>query len=58
MDKVIDILERIGIPYAYHHFAEGEGPDAERIRSGMRNCVRLSFRISGQGSAPLSIWKS
>ena len=27
MDKVISFLERLGIPYAYHHFAEGEGPD-------------------------------
>lgn len=27
MDKVISVLEQLGIPYAYHHFAEGEGPD-------------------------------
>ena len=30
MDKIIKILEELekqGIPYAYDHFAEGEGPD-------------------------------
>ena len=30
MDKIIQILEELekqGIPYAYDHFAEGEGPD-------------------------------
>jgi hypothetical protein len=27
MDEVINILEELGIPYAYDHFAEGEGPD-------------------------------
>lgn len=26
MDKVIKILEELGIPYAYDHFAEGESP--------------------------------
>jgi hypothetical protein len=27
MDEIITILEALGIPYAYDHFAEGEGPD-------------------------------
>ena len=27
MDEIIKILEELGIPYAYDHFAEGEGPD-------------------------------
>jgi hypothetical protein len=27
MDKIIQILEELGLPYAYDHFAEGEGPD-------------------------------
>ena len=27
MDKIIQILEERGLPYAYDHFAEGEGPD-------------------------------
>ena len=27
MDEVIQILKKLGIPYAYDHFAEGEGPD-------------------------------
>ena len=27
MQKLIDILVEIGIPYAYDHFAEGEAPD-------------------------------
>ena len=27
MDEIIKILETLGIPYAYDHFAEGEGPD-------------------------------
>ena len=27
MDEVIKILEEMGLPYAYDHFAEGEGPD-------------------------------
>ncbi len=27
MDKVIEILERLDIPYAYDHFDEGESPE-------------------------------
>jgi hypothetical protein len=27
MDKIIQILEELELPYAYDHFAEGEGPD-------------------------------
>lgn len=27
MDEVIGILEEVGLPYAYHHFAEGESPE-------------------------------
>lgn len=27
MDKLLDILKSIGIPYAYDHFAEGEAPE-------------------------------
>ena len=27
MDSLISIMESIGIPYAYDHFAEGESPD-------------------------------
>lgn len=27
MERLIAIMDEIGLPYAYHHFAEGEGPD-------------------------------
>jgi len=27
MDKLLEILAEIGIPFAYDHFAEGESPD-------------------------------
>lgn len=27
MDEVVSILEEIGIPFAYDHFAEGDAPD-------------------------------
>ena len=27
MDEVVAVLKKLGIPYAYDHFAEGEGPD-------------------------------
>ena len=27
MDNLISIMEEIGIPYAYDHFAEGESPE-------------------------------
>lgn len=27
MDKLIKIMEDMGLPYAYDHFAEGESPD-------------------------------
>ncbi len=27
MDKLLEILGKAGIPYAYDHFAEGESPD-------------------------------
>lgn len=27
MDEVLDILAEVGLPFAYHHFAEGEAPE-------------------------------
>ena len=27
MDELVKIIEEMGIPFAYDHFAEGEGPD-------------------------------
>lgn len=27
MDKIVELLEKLGIPFAYDHFAEGESPD-------------------------------
>ncbi len=27
MERLIAIMEETGLPYAYHHFAEGESPD-------------------------------
>ena len=27
MDELLAILEEIGIPFSYHHFAEGESPE-------------------------------
>ncbi len=27
MEKIVELLNRLGIPFAYDHFAEGEGPD-------------------------------
>lgn len=26
-EEVMSVMEKIGLPYAYHHFAEGESPD-------------------------------
>ena len=30
-ERVITLLENIGLPYAYHHFAEGEAPSLPYI---------------------------
>lgn len=27
MDRLLEIIKRIGLPSAYHHFAEGESPE-------------------------------
>lgn len=27
MDKLLEIMKKLGLPFAYHHFAEGESPD-------------------------------
>ena len=27
MDEVLEMLAEVGLPYAYHHFAEGESPE-------------------------------
>lgn len=27
MDEILEILAEINLPFAYHHFAEGEAPD-------------------------------
>ena len=26
-EKIADLLDQTGLPFAYHHFAEGESPD-------------------------------
>ena len=30
-ERVVAMLDRIGLPYAYHHFAEGEAPELPYI---------------------------
>ena len=27
MDKLVELLEQINLPFTYHHFAEGESPN-------------------------------
>jgi hypothetical protein len=27
MDRLVEILEELGLPFAYDHFAEGESPE-------------------------------
>ena len=27
MDEILEILTELGLPFAYHHFAEGESPE-------------------------------
>lgn len=47
MDRILDILQALGIPFAYDHFAEGESPEPPFI------CYLLSasdnFAADGQG---------
>ena len=31
MEELLQMLEEIGIPFAYHHFAEGESPESPFI---------------------------
>ena len=31
MEKLIEIMNKIGLPFAYDHFAEGESPDSPFI---------------------------
>ena len=31
MEKLLKMLEEMGIPFAYDHFAEGESPDPQFI---------------------------
>lgn len=31
MDEILELLDEIGLPNAYHHFAEGEAPDTPYI---------------------------
>ena len=33
MERLLAIMEEIGLPFAYHHFAEGESPDPPFICS-------------------------
>ena len=52
MDNLISIMETIGIPYAYDHFAEGESPAPPFICflcPGSDNCAadgRVYFKIN------------
>ena len=45
MEKLLSILDSIGIPYAYDHFAEGESPEPQFL------CYLLpgSYNFSGDG---------
>ncbi len=43
MDKIISILNEIGLPYAYDHFSEGESPNPPFI------CYLLPF---SEGESP------
>ena len=47
MDEIIDILNALGLPYAYDHFAEGESPEPPFI------CFRLpgSDHFAADGKA-------
>ena len=51
MDRIIRILEQFGIPFAYDHFAEGEGPDPPFV------CYRIpdSDNFSADGTVYLTI---
>lgn len=52
MDKLIQIMDEVGIPFAYDHFAEGESPDPPFIcylLSGSDNFAadgRVYFKIN------------
>ena len=53
MDEMIEIMEAIGLPYAYHHFAEGESPEPPFIcflMPGSDNFAadgRVYYKING-----------
>ena len=53
MDEVLEILVETGLPYAYHHFAEGESPEPPFIcylTSGSDNFAadgRVYYKIDG-----------
>ena len=51
MDKILQILSSVGIPYAYDHFAEGESPEPPFI------CYLLpqSNNFSADGKAYLKV---
>lgn len=42
MDEVTELLEQSGIPFAYDHFAEGEGPDPPFLCYRTPNSVNFS----------------
>lgn len=47
MDKLLAILGEFGLPYAYHHFVEGESPDPPFICYFFPN----SYNFSADGTA-------
>lgn len=38
-EEVMAVMEEIGLPYAYHHFAEGESPDPPFAYSCIREAT-------------------
>lgn len=45
MDELVKIIEEMGIPFAYDHFAEGESPDPPFL------CYLLRVVITSQPMA-------
>ena len=41
MDRILDILQALGIPFAYDHFAEGESPEPPFICTCSRPAILL-----------------
>ena len=55
-EEVMAMVEEIGLPFAYHHFAEGEGPDPPFVVPELETVVETVLERHGIFYGKSEVW--